>query len=235
MNPKQIETVYGTIQAFAKAILENPLACSVNSDVNLAEIVNETDLEKIGSSQLQVGFSVDNANSWSSDASIRLRIERGDYNGSAHEDGSIWTTYHATVTTDWNSCRDNTPTVAFNRAQLVYRVAQLGSELAEKFSGTAEVCVRTAEEQAKHVEEEKLQAEARKIKSACRIAADTVRRAMRVGNDRNVPAALLAGVPNGVYELEFSDYDGRVERKYTLIVQQPDSAGYGYSYLTRKV
>ena len=75
--------------------------------------------------------------------------------------------------------------------------------------------------------------EARELQATLVAAADVVRKGLREGAERELPLALLPGVEVGTYNLERSDYNGKVKRTYIVVVGL-GMGGNKHAYLRRE-
>jgi hypothetical protein len=136
------------------------------------------------------------------------------------EDGSIWRNYKFRVEVNWPSHGDTRPALAKARLEFYTRVVELTEAINAEIGDGIAVCIRTAEEQAAFMAEQERKAEEARIERVLHEAADMVRKGMRVGQDRNIPSSLLPGIKTGVYPVSRDDYNGKVERKYTITVDE---------------
>lgn len=179
--------------------LEGLMACEVDETARWSDV--------------SVGFSVDQESSWHRDARIEFRGETGWDDKLEDESGNIVANFKVRM----NFRADSTDTANLDKAEaqldLATRALKLAKELKAKYEGTTQYVVRTAAEEA----ERKAKLERDALISKVTRLTEFPRKGLRVGGDRQVDSDIYAGVPEGEYEVSFTNnYD---TKKYRVKVR----------------
>lgn len=197
-----------------KLILESEL--SVFLDERTRSDLNEA-LECDDASYLSMSFRAPEDHG-STNCNVYMRTGTRGRNSYEKEDGSVWSKEVILVEVNYPTHGGADPVTTAKRLAFCASVNALALQVMEQCCGEFEVCIRTGEENARH----KAEIEAERAKAAVlrtiRAAVDTCRSGMRVGQTRNVPAALLSGVESGNHPVLFEDYNGKAIREYVLTV-----------------
>jgi hypothetical protein len=216
MMDKHITKAIELAAAAARVVLDSPLAARLD-DWDKRKLENHVVEGESESTTFSVDFKGEDG------TSVCLTFDGCGYPSlTNNEDGSVWASWSAKTRISWSSV-SMTIDEPKEFDTLKVRIALYAAvvELAEKIGFSEHfVCIRTAEEEAQRKANIEAETKARETMRKIRSAAEFVRKAMRVGSTRDIPAELLEGVGRSHdYALTFKDYGGKDTRVYNLHVR----------------
>lgn len=224
LDATQYETLNNTIRTAARMVLESPLADTLNNYSRTAA-ENAAAAEEIAYLNLEFHLRGESETETSETyCTLYVKYDGWSWDTTTHEDGSIWRTYATEITVNWPCHGASSPEIARKRTAFYDRVIELADGIKSTIQTKVDVCIRTAEEQAKLLEEQAARAAQINLENTLKAAANVVRKGMRVDSARPVPSALLPDVAPGAYDIVCLDYNGKVERKFHLYVDQDTGA-----------
>lgn len=179
--------------------LESLASCEVDADARWSDV--------------SVGFAVDQESSWHRDARIEFRGETGWDDKLEDEEGNIVANFK--VRMSFRADSTDTSNIEKAEAQLALATQALGlaKQLKAKYEGTTQYVVRTAAEET----ERKAKAARDELLRKVTTLTEFPRKGLRCGGDRQVDRTLYNGIPDGEYEVSFTNnYD---TKKYRVLVR----------------
>lgn len=216
-------------QLLAQAALSAGIAALLNKEVAAALYLVSQGADNIDRARFDMCY----INLFDAQSGFTARLERkSDYDPDSREDGSLWRAY-----TIWYqvtiSGYDGKGSTLNKRLPFYSAVAAIAEAMDAVTAEKVTVLVRTAEEEAEKKKLEAAQVLKNQIDCELRAAVDLVRGGMRLGGTKSVPIALLANVPQGHHTVVFSDYNGKITKRYTVWVDRSQSRAFHSAVLTR--
>lgn len=187
--------------------LESLTACEVDADSRWSDV--------------SIGFSVDQESSWHRDARIEFRGETGWDDKIQDEEGNVVANFKVRMSFRSDSTDTSNLEKAEAQLDLAMQALKLAKDLKAKYEGTTQYVIRTAAEEA----ERKAKQERAELVAKVGRLTEFPRKGLRVGGDRQVSRELYAGIPDGEYEVSFSNnydtknYRVKVRPGYVVVVR----------------